>query len=90
LQRFRRSYGIALLTLTLLLAGCGSRTVTETRTAVVAKTVPFSPPCAHPNYGADCTMGPVFCVVVNPRARRYYAKLEPRLLALGPNANRKK
>jgi len=31
-------------------------------------------------------MRPTFCVIVNPRALRYYTKVEPHLFALGPNA----
>ena len=45
------------------------------------------PPCPHPSYGADGNMAPLFCVIDNPLALRYYAKDAPHLFALGPNAN---
>jgi hypothetical protein len=44
------------------------------------------PRCPHARYGADGTMGPVFCVVVNPVALLYYEKHAPHLFALGSNA----
>ena len=44
------------------------------------------PPCAHASYGADGNMGPLFCVIDNPIALRYFAPMAKRTFALGPNA----
>ena len=46
----------------------------------------FTPACPHASYDADGTMGPVFCVIDNPVALRYYASAGRHTLALGPNA----
>jgi len=50
----------------------------------------LSPPCPQASYGVDGTMGPVFCVVDNPVALRYYAPMGRHLFALGPNASPQK
>jgi hypothetical protein len=52
----------------------------------VASAQSYSPPCPQASYGVDGTMGPIFCVVDNPVALRYYAKGGSHLLSLGPNA----
>ena len=44
-----------------------------------------APACPRPQYGADGTMGPLFCVIDNPLALRYYAKVGGHTLALGPD-----
>ncbi|HEY1978402.1 MAG TPA: hypothetical protein VGG89_17765 [Candidatus Baltobacteraceae bacterium] len=45
------------------------------------------PLCGHPVYGADGTMGPIFCVIDNPIALHYYAPMARRTFALGPDAS---
>lgn len=47
----------------------------------------LQPSCPQARYGVDGTMGPVFCVVDNPVALSYYAKLGKHLFALGPSAS---
>jgi hypothetical protein len=47
----------------------------------------LQPPCAQAGYGADGDMSPLFCVVDNPVALRYFAPMGKHLFALGPNAN---
>jgi hypothetical protein len=46
----------------------------------------FVPPCAHASYAADGNMDPLFCVIDNPIALRYFAPMAKRTFALGPNA----
>jgi hypothetical protein len=46
----------------------------------------LTPPCPSPDYGADGSMGPLFCVVDNPVALHYYAHLGRHVFALGPDA----
>ncbi len=45
-----------------------------------------APSCPHASYGADGNMGPLFCVIDNPVALRYFAPMAKRTFALGPNA----
>jgi hypothetical protein len=47
----------------------------------------FVPPCPQASYGADGNMGPLFCVVINPVAFRYFAPMAKRTFALGPDAS---
>jgi hypothetical protein len=44
------------------------------------------PPCPHAGFGADGNMGPLFCVIDNPVALRYFAPMGKRTFALGPDA----
>lgn len=46
-----------------------------------------TPACPRPLYGADGTMGPLFCVIDNPLALRYYARVGRHTFALGPDAS---
>ena len=45
------------------------------------------PPCPHPSYGANGNMGPLFCVIDNPMALRYFAPIAKHTFALGPDAS---
>jgi hypothetical protein len=53
----------------------------------LSETASLSPPCPQAHYGADGTMGPVFCVVDNPLALHYYGPTAKHLFTLGPNAS---
>lgn len=46
----------------------------------------YAPPCPHPSYAADGNMTPLFCVIANPVALRYFAPMAKRTFALGPDA----
>jgi hypothetical protein len=46
----------------------------------------FAPPCPHAFYGENGNMSPLFCMVDNPLALRYFAPMARRTFALGPNA----
>src|SRR4051794_16356263 len=46
----------------------------------------LAPACPHATYGADGNMGPLFCVVDNPLAWKYFAPMAKRTFALGPGA----
>jgi hypothetical protein len=46
-----------------------------------------APPCPPPSYGADGNMGPIFCVIDNPVALRYFAPMAKHTFALGPDAD---
>ncbi len=60
--------------------------VAAATTSASTTPAPFSPACPSPGYGADGDMGPLFCVIDNPVALRYFAALGRHLFALGPNA----
>ena len=60
--------------------------VAATGAIASSSTSSFAPPCPHPVYGADGTMGPLFCVIDNPLALRYYAASGRHTFALGPDA----
>ena len=51
-----------------------------------AARAPFVPACPPPTYGHDGDMAPLFCVIDNPLALRYYGRDAPHLFALGPSA----
>lgn len=46
----------------------------------------FLPPCPHTEYGVDGNMSPLFCVIDNPLALRYFASMGRHTFALGPDA----
>lgn len=46
----------------------------------------YAPACPQASYGADGNMGPVFCMIDNPVALKYFAPMAKRTFALGPNA----
>jgi hypothetical protein len=69
------------ITLTLILTKAGAVGV-----AAAANGEPLVPPCQHAAYGADGNMGPLFCVIDNPVALRYFAPMAKRTFALGPDA----
>lgn len=54
--------------------------------AATANAPAFIPPCRQTSYGADGNMGPLFCVVDNPVALRYFAPMARHTFALGPDA----
>jgi hypothetical protein len=54
--------------------------------ASAADTQTLVPPCPQAGYGADGNMGPLFCVIDNPVALRYFAPMAKRTFALGPDA----
>ncbi len=45
------------------------------------------PSCPHASYGVDGNMGPLFCVINNPIAARYFTPMAKRTFALGPDAS---
>jgi hypothetical protein len=53
----------------------------------LAASRPFAPACPRPTFGADGNAGPLFCVIDNPFALRYFAKIGRRTFALGPDAS---
>lgn len=55
--------------------------------ASVADAETLVPSCPHASYGADGNMGPLFCVIDNPIAVRYFAPMAKRTFALGPDAS---
>jgi hypothetical protein len=54
--------------------------------AAIADAETLVPSCLHATYGADGNMGPLFCVIDNPVALRYFAPMAKRTFALGPDA----
>ena len=52
-----------------------------------AARAPFVPACPQPVYGHDGDMAPLFCVIDNPLALRYFGMATPHLFALGPSAS---
>jgi hypothetical protein len=70
------------VTLTMLLEGRGE----VAGIAGVAGAQTLVPPCPQADYGADGNMGPLFCVIANPVALRYFAPMAKRTFALGPEA----
>lgn len=54
--------------------------------AASANAAVLIPPCRQAGYGADGNMGPLFCVVDNPVALRYFAPMARQTFALGPDA----
>lgn len=54
--------------------------------AATANAPAFIPLCPQAGYGADGNMGPLFCVVDNPVALRYFAPMARQTFALGPDA----
>ncbi len=73
---------IAVLTITLMIEFKGKGGMS----AAIAGGEPASPPCPQPHYYADGNVGPLFCVIDNPVALRFYTPLGKRTFALGPNA----
>jgi hypothetical protein len=63
--------------LVLVTAAWAERTTTTTT---------IVPACPHAQYGVDGTLGPIFCVIDNPVALRYYAPEARHTFALGPSA----
>ena len=47
----------------------------------------FVPSCPHASFGADGNMGPLFCVIDDPAALRYFGAMGRRTLAVGPSAS---
>jgi hypothetical protein len=47
----------------------------------------FTPPCPHLTYSPDGNVSPLFCVIVNPDAWRFYDRVAPRMLALPRSAS---
>jgi hypothetical protein len=68
------------LTITLTTQDGAAKAVASTTAQALA------PPCSHASYGADGNMSPLFCVIDNPIALRYFAPMAKRTFALGPNA----
>jgi hypothetical protein len=54
--------------------------------AANANTDTFVPPCPQARQSADGNMSPLFCVIDNPAALRFYAPLGRQTFALGSNA----
>jgi len=61
--------------------------IANTRSAPTTPDSQLVPPCPHVSYGADGNMGPLFCVVDNPLALRYFASIGRHTFALGPDAS---
>jgi len=55
--------------------------------AFVAEAETLVPSCPQPHYYADGNVGPLFCMIDNPIALRFYAPLGKRTFALGPDAD---
>ena len=72
----------SLLTALVLVGAAWAHGLTPTRAHAA-----LQPPCPQAGYGADGDMSPLFCVVDNPVALRYFAPMGEHLFALGPNAN---
>lgn len=53
----------------------------------VAEAETLVPSCPQAHYFADGNVGPLFCVIDNPLALRFYASVGKRTFALGPNAD---
>jgi hypothetical protein len=77
-----KAFGASCITALVLVTGAwaGHLSIGKSATAPV-------PPCPQASYGVDGTMGPIFCVVDNPVALRYYGPMGKHLFALGPNAS---
>jgi hypothetical protein len=54
--------------------------------ASVADAETLAPSCPQTSYGADGNVGPLFCVIDNPVAVRYFAPMAKRTFALGRDA----
>jgi hypothetical protein len=73
--------------------GLAARLVTQTkRLAATTSALNLArldqpmPACPHLTYGADGSVGPIACTVVNPPALAWAKKIAPNLFQLGPNA----
>jgi len=81
---------VAVAAIPVVIAGCGGAGTTRTITRTVATTSTVAsalvPPCPASSYGADGNLSPLFCVVVNPMAVRWYAPMGKHTFSLGPNA----
>ena len=71
----------------------GTRLATATKSLALAKSQLSAarlrqpvPACPHLIYGADGSIGPIACTVINPPALSWARRIAPQLFHLGPNA----
>jgi len=60
--------------------------VSTASAATVAQTEAVVPRCQQSRYGANGNMSPLFCIVDNPEALRYFSPMAKLTFALGPDA----
>jgi len=69
-----------------LLAVAVTALVTAGGAFALSQAAPAVPPCPHPSYGADGNMGPLFCMIDDPVALRYFAPMAKHTFSLTPSA----